>query len=179
MGKKTTRPAPQNRAKTGDRDGGGRFSAGTSGNPGGRPRMLRELKERIQVRGAELVDALFAIALAAPRKGAPSPRERALAARVLLDIGYGRPVQAVEVSGRNGGPLVTRDISQLTSTERRARLNELLAKASVPRDGTASAEAGGADTQALVATAGVAAAAAVAAEDDDEDEDEGEGQADA
>src|SRR5919109_631123 len=64
------------------------FKPGQSGNPGGRPRALTELKERIQLRGADLVDHLLAIADETPKmKGSrvvgPGHRERILAIKEL------------------------------------------------------------------------------------------------
>jgi hypothetical protein len=59
----------------------------------------------------------------------PSDDTKRLVIRDLLDRGYGRAVQAVEVSGPGGGAISHRDITQLNSTERRQRLNDLLAKA--------------------------------------------------
>src|SRR4051812_3404273 len=84
------------------------FEPGQSGNPGGRPKMLKELKERIQLRGDDLVDKLMAIAFDPPkvkRQGrrvfmdGPGYRERVMAIEKLLAYGYGRPVLAVELSG--------------------------------------------------------------------------------
>lgn len=114
------------------------YPEGVSGNPGGRPKMLKELKERIQEGGSELVEKLFSIALDPPKVSrinrrtivdGPNYRERVMAIEKLLAYGYGRPVLAVEVSGPGGGPLETRDIDKLTSTERAKRLVELLVKA--------------------------------------------------
>ena len=110
------------------------FQPGQSGNPGGRPKVLKELKDRIQLRGLELVDLLFGIVDGLPvMKGrgvvGPSHRERILAIKELMAYGYGRPVLAVEVSGPGGGPLESRDISLMNSAERRQRMRELAQKA--------------------------------------------------
>lgn len=113
---------------------GQRFEPGESGNPGGRPRSLKEVKEAIQLRGLDLVAKLLAMVDAEPQlvgkvMVGPSDDTKRLVIRDLLDRGYGRPVQAVEVSGPGGGAISHRDITQLTSTERRQRLNDLLVKA--------------------------------------------------
>jgi hypothetical protein len=161
MSTRKQRPAPQNRAgKSGSRGGpkprrrqGGkgkpfqkgqpdlpgeetRFKPGQSGNPGGRPKTLKELKDRIQRRGDDLVDILFGIAEGLPervgtRVVGPSHADRYHCAKELLDRGYGRTLQAVELTGKGGGPLEARDISELNSAERRDRLRELLAKAAL------------------------------------------------
>jgi hypothetical protein len=115
---------------------GTRFQPGESGNPGGRPKTLKELKERIQRRGGDLIDILFGIAEGLPERAGtrvvgPSHADRYHCAKELLDRGYGRTLQAVELTGKGGGPLEARDISELNSAERRARLRDLLAKAAV------------------------------------------------
>lgn len=124
---------------------GKRFQPGQSGNPGGRPRALKELKERIQVRGDDLIDFLFEIAEGLPeREGrtivGPSHADRYHVIKELLDRGYGRTVQAIELSGPGGGAVETRDITQMNSSERRARLNELMAKAGAGAVDEAAAE---------------------------------------
>lgn len=114
---------------------GRRYEPGQSGNPGGRPVALKELKDRIQRRGEDLIDHLLSIAdgdnkLASGWPVAhPSHRERILAIKELMAYGYGRPVLAVEVSGPGGKPLETRDITEMNSAERARRLTELLVKA--------------------------------------------------
>jgi hypothetical protein len=76
--------------------------------------VLHELKEKIHERGGELVDKLFDIADELPRLMAaadgftvvgPSHSDRIKAIGMLLAYGYGRPVQAVEHSGKDGAPL--------------------------------------------------------------------------
>lgn len=113
-----------------------RFEKGASGNPGGRPRTLKELKDRIQRRGDDLIDILFGIAEGLPervgtRVVGPSHADRYHCAKELLDRGYGRTLQSVELTGKGGGPLEARDISDMNSGERRERLRELMAKAAV------------------------------------------------
>lgn len=148
---------------------GNRFQPGQSGNPGGRPRALKELKEQIQKRGEDLVNELFGIVDHRPeewgsRVVGPSHRERILAIKELMAYGYGRPVLAVEVSGPGGSAVETRDITLMNSAERRQRLNELMAKAG----GAAVVEraADGAEPE---------AEADPADEDEDGDDDSGQG----
>jgi hypothetical protein len=117
---------------------GRRFKDGQSGNPGGRPKLLKELKDKIQLRGDELVEKLFSIAVDPPKVkkmgrrviiDGPSARERVMAIEKLLAYAYGRPVLAVEVSAPGGGPLQVREVDKLTSAERAKRLVELMVKA--------------------------------------------------
>ena len=77
-----------------------KFRKGESGNPGGRPRVLGEVQELARQH------APFAIAeLARLAVKAKSETARIAAIRELLDRGYGRPRQAVEVSAPAGDPL--------------------------------------------------------------------------
>lgn len=113
-----------------------RFQPGQSGNPGGKPKTLKELKDRIQRRGLDLVDALFEIVDGLPERigtsvVGPSHADRYHCAKELLDRGYGRTLQAVELTGKGGGPLEGRDISDLNSAERRERMRELMTKAAL------------------------------------------------
>jgi hypothetical protein len=162
------RPASQNRGHTGKNRGqskaakrrqggrgkpfqkgqpdlpGKRFEPGNLANPGGRPKSLKELKDRIQRRGDDLIDILFAIAEGLPkmigkRVVGPSHADRYHCAKELLDRGYGRTLQAVELTGKGGGPLEGRDVSDMNSGERRERLRELLAKAALKAAGATTA----------------------------------------
>lgn len=142
---------------------GRKFNAGQSGNPGGRPKLLKELKERIQARGEELIEKLFAIAVDPPKPkrvgrrvllDGPSAKERVMAIEKLLAYGYGKPVQAMEITGKDGTPIQTADVSpaaRLTSEHRIRRILELAAKAAgqasaatpAPTDGSGPQSADG------------------------------------
>lgn len=71
----------------------GRWKDGESGNPGGRPKQYAELKALCRQYTEEAVNALVDVL----RTGAP--RERVIAANALLDRGYGKPEQSIDVSG--------------------------------------------------------------------------------
>ncbi len=72
------------------------FKPGTSGNPGGRPRVVAEVRELARAHGAEAVEALVQLM----RRGARE-ETRVRAAEALLDRGYGRPAQAITGDGEN------------------------------------------------------------------------------
>ena len=70
----------------------GKFTQGQSGNPGGRPKS-KELRSLCRTYTADAVKELGRLALKA--KGEMT---RVVAIRELLDRGYGRPLQGLEVS---------------------------------------------------------------------------------
>jgi hypothetical protein len=86
------------------RDGNGRWSHGVSGNPGGRPRALRDLQLAARQYTREALDTLVLVM----RNGRPT--EALAAALALLDRGWGKPRQSVEVSGAEGHPLQIEDV---------------------------------------------------------------------
>jgi hypothetical protein len=82
------------------RRGPGRpFPPGVSGNPGGRPKDVGEVRALARKYTLLAVNTLVRLA-----KSADKDAVRATAAAALLDRGWGRPVQPV--SGENGGPIM-------------------------------------------------------------------------
>lgn len=79
-----------------------KFTPGRSGNPGGRPAVVKSVQDLARQHTADAVGALVA-ALA-------KPGERVPAANVLLAYGYGRPAQTQNVR-------VIRSIEDLTDAE--------------------------------------------------------------
>ena len=77
-----------------------KFRKGQSGNPGGRPKVLGELQELARQYARAVILELARLALKAKNETA-----RIAAIRELLDRGYGRPRQAMEVSIPADNPL--------------------------------------------------------------------------
>jgi hypothetical protein len=77
-----------------------KFRKGESGNPGGRPKVLGEIQELARQHVPSAIAELARLALKAKSETA-----RIAAIRELLDRGYGRPRQAVEVSAPADNPL--------------------------------------------------------------------------
>ena len=80
------------------RDGHGRFAKGVSGNPGGRPAQISEVRELARRYTKEAVATLVDI-MQNPK--AP-PAAKVRAAEVLLDRGWGRPQQQLEIQEAAG-----------------------------------------------------------------------------
>lgn len=88
------------------------FKPGRSGNPTGlpnKPETIARLKVEADAKaiaksyGEDAINALVEIM----NNKAISAAARVSAATSLLDRGYGRPAQAVEMTGRDGGPIET------------------------------------------------------------------------
>lgn len=72
------------------------FAKGQSGNPGGRPRLPAELRERAQAVTADMIDVLIALAKDTGQPG----HVRVLAANSVLDRGHGKPTVSVDVRAK-------------------------------------------------------------------------------
>jgi hypothetical protein len=77
-----------------------KFRKGQSGNPGGRPKVLGDVQELARQHAPTVIVELARLALRAKSETA-----RIAAIRELLDRGYGRPRQAMEVSVPADNPL--------------------------------------------------------------------------
>lgn len=100
------------------------FVPGVSGNPAGRP--LSPVAQIIAKsnNGERMVALLLSIV---DGKGKPKPRwsDRIEAARLLLDRGWGRPLQTTEVTGPGGGPIQSLNIMATVDTDTLRKLVEL------------------------------------------------------
>ena len=67
------------------------FKKGQSGNPGGRPNVIAEVKELAREYTGEAIETLVAI-MTNPKA---APAARVSAANSLLDRGYGKPPQHI------------------------------------------------------------------------------------
>ena len=78
-----------------------KFQKGQSENPGGRPQALREVEELAR---AQTIDALKTLETIHKNPKAP-PAARVAAANALLDRGWGKARQALEMGGLEGSPI--------------------------------------------------------------------------
>jgi hypothetical protein len=76
----------------------GKFRPGFSGNPNGRPAIAAEVAELAQQHGPEAIEKAVHI-----MRHAKDPRVALAAVELLLNRGFGRPLQAL--AGPNGQPL--------------------------------------------------------------------------
>ena len=81
------------------------FEKGQSGNPGGRPKVVAEVKELAREHTSEAIETL--VSIMTNTKSAPAARVSA--ANALLDRGYGKPPQ--HISGE-GGPFLHRSLAR-------------------------------------------------------------------
>lgn len=88
------------------------WKPGQSGNPGGRPKVVAEVRELAR---AHTEDALSTLASIMKNEDAP-PAARVSAAAHILDRGYGKPQQSIVST--------IRDVRQLTDDELLAYLVE-------------------------------------------------------
>ena len=73
------------------------FKPGKSGNPGGRPKVLKDVQEAARQYCGEAIKTLYTIMKNPEEPG----HARITAASVLLDRGYGKALQTVESNNTN------------------------------------------------------------------------------
>ena len=78
------------------------WKPGQSGNPGGRPKVAAEIQAVARDHGREAIERL--VALMHSKNESVAVR----AAEALLDRGYGRPIQGMEMIEKEKAPVPTR-----------------------------------------------------------------------
>jgi len=78
------------------------FKKGQSGNPGGRPKVVAEVRELARAHTGEAIETLVSI-MTNPKSASAA---RVSAANALLDRGYGKPPQ--HITGEGGPRYVAR-----------------------------------------------------------------------
>lgn len=75
------------------------FKKGQSGNPKGRPKVDFEVREAARLYGQEAIEKLVDLMRGEDQRIAQA------AAQALLDRGFGKPGQSVELTGKDGAAL--------------------------------------------------------------------------
>ena len=100
------------------------FEKGKSGNPGGRPKQIGDLKVIAREKTAQAIATL--VQVMSNRKSPAAARVTAACA--LLDRGYGRPIQMTELTGKDQGPIELTNATDLEVARRLAYFLQLAAE---------------------------------------------------
>ena len=97
---------------------------GVSPNPGGRPAVIRDLREAAQGYSEEALSVLAGVM----RDAEAPPAAKVAAARELLDRGFGKAVQAVDVSSKvDVGKTAAQVLMELTNKAKIAKVSNIIA----------------------------------------------------
>jgi hypothetical protein len=129
MGKSQNRPKTRRGLRSDGKPPRSAFTKGKSGNPGGRPKgIAARVKELVGNDGEKALKVLWDIATGkltitqhavmtgAPYQATPGFRDRREAIKELLDRGFGKPREPVDLTTRDGEPR-SLDLSKLTDAE--------------------------------------------------------------
>lgn len=89
---------PEPKAKRKQRGKGRPFQKGQSGNPGGRPLVLEEVRKLAASYSVEAMQTVYELMMKSPED-----RTRLAAASLMLDRAFGKPSQAI--TGDDGGAI--------------------------------------------------------------------------
>ena len=111
------------------------FPKGQSGNPSGRPKLPEEVRDRARSLSIEALETLAAIM----KDTEAPPSARVAAANVILDRGYGKPPQSLDVTPRR----LFDEMSDAELAETLAAVRQALADGAGEAVGEDAADSGG------------------------------------
>ena len=106
------------------------FEKGKSGNPGGRPKALIEVQDLARQHSPSAIATLAKIM----EDDKAPPAARIAAAQAILDRSYGRPPQAVKISGDEEAPLQMKHTATEELLAELARLRKRMEATEPERD---------------------------------------------
>lgn len=102
------------------------FTSGASGNPKGRPPMPEDTKLAFKRLDLRAIEGLETVLLN------PAHPRFEQACEYVIDRNHGKSVSTLELTGKNGGPLETADVTEkiasLNSEQAEKRMADLMAK---------------------------------------------------
>jgi hypothetical protein len=98
------------------------FEKGKSGNPKGRPKSDKTIIELARTMTEDALNTLYSVMMESDKDQA-----RVAAASAILDRGWGKPPQALEHTGKDGGPIETKTV-EFVDGPKRESMDEWLAR---------------------------------------------------